>query len=130
MFTKESAEELYTQIAREKGRRLPKAGDVYRHFKGHVISVIGLAMHTETEEPLVIYHCSGMITARPLGMFLEPVDKDKYPNEQQVYRLERMFNQSELDSKEFFEIFDDIKAKKSYANPEDLKRYVINHYYK
>ena len=28
---------------------------VYRHYKGHLYFVIGLARHSETEEPFVVY---------------------------------------------------------------------------
>lgn len=52
---------------------------VYEHYKGKRYLVIGVARHTETEEPLAIYvplyDVPGpQIAARPLTMFLEDVD--------------------------------------------------------
>lgn len=131
MFTKESAIELYNEIASEKGRRLPQRGDIYRHFKGHLITVIDIAMHTEDETPLVIYHChAGITTARPLDMFLEPVDKTKYPDIEQKYRLERVFDKSELDTRDFFEIFEQEKDIHYDMDPGEIKEYIIDRYYK
>lgn len=51
----------------------------YRHYKGNEYEVIGIARHSETEEPLVVYRklygdCS--LWVRPLGMFLETVTVD------------------------------------------------------
>ena len=73
-------------------------GGKYRHFKGFIATVHYIATHTETEEPLVIYTCTGHIDAndghtdgiyaRPLDMFLSEVDKTKYPNCNQKYRFE------------------------------------------
>lgn len=44
---------------------------IYRHFKGNLYTVIGIAEHTETREDLVIYrsHKSGEIWARPASMW-------------------------------------------------------------
>ncbi|MGL5949074.1 MAG: DUF1653 domain-containing protein [Aeromonas sp.] len=47
----------------------------YVHFKGGHYTVLMLATHSETEEPLVIYRAeqTGGIFARPLLMFTEQV---------------------------------------------------------
>ncbi len=70
----------------------PKPGDLYRHFKGNMYRVIGVATHTESEEQLVIYtpveDPMGKIYARPLEMFLSPVDRVKYPDVKQELRFE------------------------------------------
>jgi hypothetical protein len=54
---------------------------IYRHFKGHLIEVIGTARHTETEDEFVAYrHLDGEypIWIRPAAMFLEHVKRDDY----------------------------------------------------
>ncbi len=51
----------------------------YRHFKGDDYEVIGVAIHSETREPLVIYrplYGNGGLFARPLAMFTEIVERD------------------------------------------------------
>ena len=50
-------------------------GAVYRHYKGTEARVLAEAIHSETEEPLVIYlHLEdGVIWARPKKMFLETI---------------------------------------------------------
>ena len=52
---------------------------VYRHSKqGHVYEVLGVALHTETNEPLVIYRPlydnEYELFARPYAMFIEQVE--------------------------------------------------------
>ena len=64
---------------------------VYRHFKGDYYLVEDVARHSETEEELVIYrklYGDGSLWVRPMKMFLEPVDRAKYPDCQQQYRFE------------------------------------------
>lgn len=48
----------------------------YRHFKGFLCEVVGVAKHSETQEELVIYTHDGQLWARPLAMFLETVERD------------------------------------------------------
>ena len=48
----------------------------YRHYKGGDYEVIGVAHHSETEEPLVVYRClygDHGLWVRPLAMFNETV---------------------------------------------------------
>lgn len=72
---------------------LPKPGQFYYHFKStggndHLYKIVGLARHTETDEMMVIYEAlyqndwikeaKTQLSARPLNMFVEEVDRDGY----------------------------------------------------
>jgi hypothetical protein len=52
----------------------------YRHFKGTIYVVVGIARHSETEEPHVVYHREGddALWVRPVAMWSEHVDRDGY----------------------------------------------------
>ena len=78
-----------------------EAGMVVKHFKRETVTdknssqylylILGFAEHTETKEKLVIYQAlygEGEIYARPYDMFMGKVDKEKYPNIKQEYRLD------------------------------------------
>ena len=41
----------------------------YRHFKGNMYEVIGVAKHSETQEELVVYSVEGQMWARPKKCF-------------------------------------------------------------
>ena len=53
-------------------------GKKYRHYKGGLYNVLNIAVHTETEEVLVIYQGveSSKIWARPKAMFEDTVKID------------------------------------------------------
>lgn len=56
----------------------PKPG-LYRHHKGNEYRVLGLARHSETLEPLVVYqalHGERGTWARPAAMFTEMVEHE------------------------------------------------------
>lgn len=74
-----------------KQGRMPKVGECYRHFKGNRYRVLAIAKHTERTEELVVYeglYGEHPVFARPLEMFLEQVDKRKFPDADQEYRFE------------------------------------------
>jgi len=49
----------------------------YKHYKGNLYEVIGIAKHSETLEELVVYRTlygDQKLWVRPLAMFLESVE--------------------------------------------------------
>lgn len=85
----------------EEIRRDIQVGDIVQHFKREWVSeetseylykVLVFAQHTETGEKLVIYqglYSPFKVCARPYGMFMSEVDKEKYPDVKQQYRFEK-----------------------------------------
>lgn len=65
----------------------------YRHFKGNFYWVFGTALHSETEEALVVYRAlygDAGLWVRPYGLFTSPVDRVKYPDAVQELRFEKV----------------------------------------
>ena len=54
---------------------------IYRHFKGSIYEVIGVAIHTETQDALVIYrdyeNLNSITWARPVSMWNDMVNGKK-----------------------------------------------------
>lgn len=68
-----------------------EAGQRYRHFKGNEYLIVAIALHTESEEKLVVYKAlygDEKVYARPYDMFASEVDCEKYPDVEQKYRFE------------------------------------------
>lgn len=53
----------------------------YRHFKGMEYELIGIASHSETLEPMVVYRAlygKQGLWVRPAAMWIEHVERDGY----------------------------------------------------
>ncbi len=61
----------------------------YKHYKGHICQVIGVALHSEDQTELVIYSHSHkdreQLWARPINMFLEDVEVENYSGPRFTY---------------------------------------------
>ncbi len=78
------------------------SGDIVKHFKRETVDqnsstylykIIGVATHTETREPMMVYQAlygDCQIYVRPYEMFMEKVDTKKYPDIKQLYRFEKI----------------------------------------
>lgn len=87
------------EVKIEKGKvtymedRAVRNGDLFRHFKGMLYQIVGVAKHSETRELMVVYQAlygDYSMYVRPLDMFLGEVDKEKYPNVTCKYRFTKI----------------------------------------
>ena len=61
---------------------------VYRHFKGNLYELVGLATHSETLEPMVVYRLlygGRGLWVRPAAMWTERVERDGYSGPRFAY---------------------------------------------
>ena len=73
-----------------ENRQTPVAGQIYKHFKGNLYKVLAVAVHTESEEKLVVYQSvenPDRVFARPLEMFMSDIDRFRYPLIRVKYRF-------------------------------------------
>ena len=76
----------------EKTEMRMKPGDIVRHFKGNPYQILYFAKDSETQRDVVVYRAlygEGGVWVRPMEMFFSPVYREKYPNAEQEYRIER-----------------------------------------
>ncbi len=65
---------------------------IYRHYKGKDYEVLGVAIHSETEEAHVVYRAlygAYTLCIRPKNMFMEEVEKPDYKGPR--FKLVRAF---------------------------------------
>ncbi len=120
----------------------------YRHFKGNDYEVIGIARHSETEEPMVVYKAlynDGGLWTRPAQMWNEFVER-KGKTYKRFYRLnliervekyERLFDEAiashDPEKLRILEAYytsgewqNDYEADEQGELPPDLKRGVLS----
>lgn len=81
----------YTKRGSGMEKQKPQRGELYQHFKGNLYEIVTLATHTESMEEMVVYQDHDQpekIYVRPLNMFFDPVDTEKYPDAKQTLRFE------------------------------------------
>jgi len=69
----------------------PQVNEIYRHFKGNLYKIIAIALDSESLEEMVVYQAlygEQTVYVRSLSMFMSKVDKEKYPDADQVMRFE------------------------------------------
>ena len=79
-------------------RRIPKPGDIYKHFKGKRYKILHIAVSTETGEDVVVFETvqgDHKVYVSLLESFMSPLDIGKYPYTDQKYRFELCRNVTE-----------------------------------
>lgn len=76
-----------------------KAGEYYRHFKGGLYQVTGIARDADTEKKVVVYQAlygKEELWVRDYEEFVSLVDREKYPEAEQEYRFEKAEEPKEM----------------------------------
>ena len=120
----------------------------YRHFKGNTYEVIGVARHSETEEPMVVYRAlygEGGLWVRPADMWNETVERGgkiykrfyHLDRIERVEKYERLFDEAitshDLEKLRLLDAYytsgewrEDYEADERDELPPDLKRGVLS----
>lgn len=102
----------------------PLQGEIYKHFKGNNYQVVCVAIHSESKEPMVVYKAlydEKQIYCRPLDMFISEVDKNKYPDVEQLHRFQ-LINEDDSD-----DINPILKAFLDEDNLEEKVKILVEH---
>ena len=72
--------------------RAIEVGKKYKHFKGHIYVVIAIGKDADDLSDVVVYQNveTNEVWVRKLDEFASLVDKDKYPEVDQLYRFEEV----------------------------------------
>lgn len=92
-------------------------GDFYRHFKGQIYQIRAIATNSENNILMVVYQAMYppfKTWVRPMSIFLEKLDKTKYPDTTQEYRFEKISFNSNSDS----DLFTDNKNVDNKTTPD------------
>jgi hypothetical protein len=110
--------------------RIPKKGEIYRHFKGNLYEIVLIARDSETLEEKVVYKELNGDSAyvRSLPMFVSLVDKEKYPNVTQEFRFELVqesaISYSESQGDNIVPEVDDVAEEDKIADHDIIMEYL------
>lgn len=82
----------------QNGREVPKAYELYKHFKGKIYQIIALAKDCEDGSLQVVYQAlygDYQIYVRSFESFMSLTDLAKYPDAKQKYRFEKVDSKDE-----------------------------------